>query len=295
MPHTVLPARITFLIGAHKTASTHLQFSLRDAGKALAAHDIALLMPGDVRRALMPLCYRMAEGEAPDALRAEAVSALAHIFPQMPSHLIVSDENILGGTDRKMLLGPQGLYPWSPGRLSRMLALFGCAADRRIAMAIRGQAGFLASAYCEQLHHMPFMPFADFIAGHEPRALSWAQMIGRLLDAAPGLPFLLWRFEDYPGSFARITSALIGPKAAACVRPLAEAQRVGPSARAISEMAKAAARGKQRAMEGVKKRYPRGPDSPGFDPWSAGERTGLAQLYGKDWAVLGADDRLTLV
>ncbi len=285
---------VIVLVGAHKTASTHLQRSLQDAEALLRQRGIGLLVPKFVRREILPLTYRLRDGEVPAALRAQAEAAIRGAVGT-PERLVVMDENIIGGSGAAMLMKGERLYPWAAGRLARLLALMP-EGRRQVGMAIRGQAGFLVSMHAESLHHGAYCGFRDYLGGGRPEALSWAEMVGRLRDAIAPVPVTLWRYEDYPAVFGRVTAAFLGA-AAQSVTARPEPERVGLSAAAITALGAevAAGRGGPETLARLKRAYPKSEARPGPAPWSDEERAALEARYAADLTELASMEGVTLL
>ncbi|MEM6896682.1 MAG: hypothetical protein AAF576_04845, partial [Pseudomonadota bacterium] len=81
----------------------------------------------------------------PEVVRAGADGFLQHHGGDADT-VALMDENILGGTDRKMLLRKTRLYPWAPGRMARLLDLFD-GHDVQLALATRNPATFFPSCW----------------------------------------------------------------------------------------------------------------------------------------------------
>lgn len=272
------PARLTFLPGAHKTASTHIQNSLQEAAPALAEHGIALMMPKITRDLLQPLAYELRDHGASDALRARAARVLADHAPGA-SHLIIMDENILGGTKLHMLFGDGILYPWAQRRLGNLMALFP-RAQIHVGLAIRDLVSFLPSAWSEELSHIPApIPFETFMQGVDAPALRWSELVERLAACAPDR-FFLWRYEDYTRDPAPVFQALLGTQAGLVPR-LKKRFRPGLSAPAAQWLF-AQPDPSRALLKDARRKYPLRKGHAPLDPWPPAARKLLDLAQAED-------------
>ncbi|KZY32523.1 hypothetical protein A3731_22005 [Roseovarius sp. HI0049] len=284
--------RLVFLVGAHKTASSHLQQSLLDAEAALAAHGVALVPPKTVRADLTPVSALVRDGISPE-IGQGAGAAFLSLHGGEARTVLLMDENILGSTDRKMLMRKTRLYPWAHHRLGRILALFP-GHDIEIGLALRSPATFLPSCWSESLHHGPFEPFRRFIKGVDPLSLRWSALADRLHDAAPHARIVAWRYEDYPQVFPFLTTRLLGPDAGPHVTPVDRVMRPGLSAEAAHWLGQQQTPDKETVLS-ARKRFPKKENAPGLDPWTAVDHAAMATAYADDIATLAACSHVELV
>lgn len=291
---TTAPARrrLVFLVGAHKTASSHLQQSLLDAEAALAPHDIALVPPRTVRADLTPVSALVRDGISPE-IGHGAGAAFLPLHAGDAGTVILMDENILGSTDRKMLMRKTRLYPWAHHRLGRIIALFP-GHDIEIGLAVRSPATFLPSCWSESLHHGPYEPFRQFIKGVDPLALSWSALADRLHEASPHARMIVWRYEDYPALFPQLTTRLLGPAASAQVTPVDRVMRPGLSAEAADWLARETSPDKDAVLT-ARKRFPKRDAASGLDPWKPAEHAAMTNAYTADLADLASRPHVELI
>lgn len=288
-------ASLTLLVGAHKTASSHLQNTLLSVRERLAVEGIGLIGPREVRKylsiALQP------EGRSATETTALARAALSHLCPGA-RHIVVMEENLLGLTQRAQLMGPKGLlYPYALGRLRDALAAFG-GAELRLGLAIRNPATFLPSCWSEQLLHGPWQSFRDYVAGTPPAMPRWSALTGRLLQELPALT--LWTYEDYPAVLAQIIDWATGlPGFGATVPPDELRSRPGLSQRAAdllhAKMQADPARDHRVLNRRARWAAPLHAGLPPFAPWSEAERARFDEAYEDDLltlATLGQVHRL---
>ncbi len=278
------------MVGAHKTASTHLQQTLLAARETLAARGVALIGPRAARVHLKPRW----QAETPDPAAAAAV--LHHLCPGA-GHVVILEENILGTTARGFLYGPRGaLYPWGVRRLAAVLALFP-GTSPRVGLAIREQGSHLASCWAEQILHGPWQPFRLYAAGLGPGRPQWSSLARRL--AGPAGELTVWRYEDHRRLLPRVIDWATGlPGLGATLPPAEGLLRAGPSEAAVRflerRMAEDPARDHRLTYRRVRMRWPR-PDHPPFQPWTPAEAAGYAADYAEDLRRLAADPAITLL
>ncbi len=288
--------RIVLHIGAHKTASTHLQLALARARPRLAERGVALFGPDELRRRGLGLpeylAGRLAEHPADDTdnpdLEAHA-ARLRAAFDVSAGRLVLSDENILGNAHNARMIREARFYPQAAERLRALAALLPLAAPATltIALAIRDPASFLTSAYAQRLMSGRIEGFERYLSGLDPAQLSWAEALRRMQTALPDVEWVVWRYEDYPSVAPAALSALLG-EAAELVEPGSNVAHPGMSAAAVAAvMAEADALSAQdeatiRArVAALRAALPKGAN-PAYDPFDDATRTRIQAAHAKD-------------
>lgn len=199
---------LTIHLGAHKTASTHLQQSLRLARDTLEAGGLFLAEPSMLRDdGAIPLAQALAEGPGRDGDKG-CRAALAHLRGACP-HLLISEENILGGTARGKLFSPRGLiYPFAARRVRQVIALAG-GGPATLFLGLRDPAGFLVSAFALQLSFGKERGLADYLGGRNPARLGWAGLVRRLAEIPEVARLVVWRYEDYAALRPQILARML--------------------------------------------------------------------------------------
>lgn len=286
------PRRITLLAGAHKTASSHLQHSLLDAQDVLRDMGIAVIGPKTIRRDLTPFSQLLRDGVSPEVVRAGANGFLDH-HCGAAGQVLLMDENLLGGTDRKMLLRTTRLYPWAPRRVERLLDLLhGHHID--LALAIRNPATFLPSCWSESLRLGGSDDFSAFIQGVDLTKLAWSGFIDRLRDTLPELRLTLWRYEDYCALGPALYAHLLTPEAAQVITHDPKRRRPGLSQKAADWIA-AQANVDKGTVQKARKRFPKTTPQDAFVPWTKAEHDAISKNYDQDVARLHARKDITLL
>lgn len=269
-----------YWLGVHKTGTTFLQACLEASREALAQHCV--------------------DYQSLDAFRTAHTRPLLdlHGTPETPSALLpdrrqlIFDENILGLVQH--VAAPEGLYPEGSWRADEMADHLGLEAPQLV-LGLRGFAGFLPSLYCEALKATPFKPFRRFLRTPLER-LSWQPLVAGLLETFPESPITIYSAEMLRDHETRLLSHLLDIPAEALSRA-DHSERPGFSQRAIDEMIRLHEAGDldRTTVKRLVRVHPRGPGVPGFDPWSAEERSQLDSLYAKDLEALSAWPRVTLL
>ncbi len=185
---------IRLYLGAHKTATTHLQGILIANRDLLAERGVCLSAPQDIRKEWLPLFFKAVkalhkEGCIPDTLAEPLVA-------QRPAHgdWILTEENIVGiPVD---LLHLPGLYPNAAKRLRTLVTLFPKA---RISLhfSLRSYDSFYRSMYSEIVRSRRFVPFDAFYDETAFAQRTWHDTVARFAEVLPQGDIILWRFEDF--------------------------------------------------------------------------------------------------
>jgi hypothetical protein len=196
-------------VGAHKTASTHLQEQLEALRPELAAAGVGMATLDQLRpvRALDLRLRRPKVWLGGVRLRHEIEDRVAQQTPLLP-RMIVSEEDILGNAADP--LAPR-MYPRAGFRV-RALASALLAPDRGgIWLSVRSLDRFLPAAYATALKHGA-LPFDS--EALKTRVLAsppdWSTLVARLLRAAPGVPLTVWNYADYRANTRAIITDLTG-------------------------------------------------------------------------------------
>lgn len=287
---------IALHLGAHKTATTYLQTRLKRHARALATFGVGVPALADLRAGLTPGVAAAAQGSVAGLLarlrvRRMAGDIVADAEARGARRLLLSEENFIGNCARIVARGE--FYPGA-GPALRALARGFRGVEPTLFLAVRGYAGFYASAWGQRLRSGHFRPFdaglrARFLAS--PRG--WPALVGEIRAAFPGARLVLWQYEDFERVEPAVLAHMIGPEAAAELPPLAARPLTGFSQRAVDEIARAAGADgtvERAVVQDCHDRFPKGPFEPAFDPWSEAERAELDLRYAMD--VAGLRDRL---
>ena len=276
-------------IGAHKTATTHLQMRLRRGRAALAATNAAYVGPDDTRGPVQLSSLVEAPGAAPD----EEAGWRARIDAEAEAgrgRLLLSEENLIGVMRPGLLIDRDGrLYPRAGPQLRALFQVL----DRRptsIALAVREPASFLTSAFGMWLQAGGGVLVEDFLRGADPRRSRWTDLAARIFEAT-GTPRLsVWRYEDYPRARNRILARLLGPDRVAAV-PGARRALVGWSQAAYDRLVQdVLGAGPQDSLadlaRAARAAHPRRHGMPRLEVIPEAVRAECAAHYEADWQAL---------
>ena len=200
-------------LGAHKTATTHLQETLAAARRPLAARGLDYIPNPDIRGAkLAPTLWRRRPIArvpilGPSRMR-EAIEAVLEPLRIGPTNVVLSEENIIG-VPHQIFEAPT--YPQLTTSIARLASL-ALQAELVLFLSIRPYDTLLPSAYAEALKHAP--PPEDGFEAVRARAMaappSWFDIVRRIRAAAPAAPLRIWRQEDYRANSRAIMEAFCG-------------------------------------------------------------------------------------
>lgn len=280
-------------LGAHKTASTHLQASLNAASVDLAEAGVRFYGPDYLRKSgrTLPGMFGLTEAAprraAPDQMRFLAKEGCRIVF---------SEENFWGPLTEGNGRIPLPLYPRADDRVAAFAkAVAPVPVD--LFIAIRDPASFVTSAYSQVMMSGHIEPFRAFRAANPFRRIGWAELIGRMSKQSGIRSLTVWRYEDYAAVFDQIIGRMVGRQAAASVAPLARYAHRSLSAVAVKATLAARGTGKGRELAlSARARFPVAPDGSGrFDPYSAEDRAASARLYAAQIAKIAAMPGVTLL
>lgn len=200
-------------IGAHKTATTHVQEILMLMRDRLVADGVDFIANHDVRRSgVAKALNRRRLGFRVPLVRGRMVQGIMadHLDPlrRGPTRMVLSEEKLLGGSQHVFSTPP---YPMA-GRIAGLLDALRSRADVTVYLSIRDFAKQLPSAYVQELKFLPplgggFDALRERVRANPPR---WSGLVERIRTAAPDLPLVIWRQEDYRAHPCEILSILCG-------------------------------------------------------------------------------------
>lgn len=184
-----------FHLGLHKTATTATQNFLHNNSDNLLANDVRYIPLNKMRNEVSPFIYSL------NKQKRRMLFDLLESFPN--KKIILSDENILGGTDE---IKEANLYHYSKNRV----VSFCEEAGRRpvtLFLTLREPASFITSMYCEHLRHSDFITFDDYIRHFDVEKFSYANIFSWLKKLPRNTRAIVIPFEAPPQNNMLATAA----------------------------------------------------------------------------------------
>ena len=272
-------------LGAHKTASTHIQAVLRENGHRLAAAGVRYAPPAEVRRLIGPARRAAARaGFLPSPRAIMAARRMAALAGREP-HLVVADENSLGMCAE--VIETCALYPTAAPRL-RLLRRLAAQRETTAFLAIRDYAAFFAGAHAQAARGGRAAPLSDARrAALAALPRRWTDVVGDIEKALPSVRLTLWRFEDYRALRAVLPEMISGAKD---LKPFRRRSMATPSQAAMAAIFSRAAENANCEISVGDFDYLRSShDGERYMPFSPEERDAMAAAYAEDCERLRAD------
>ncbi|MBE3640526.1 hypothetical protein [Mangrovicoccus algicola] len=276
-------------LGAHKTATTHLQDTLAAHRQALLARDIDYLPVAEAR----PVLRR---NMRPEGLRRKFWSPPVRMLMRRdlerlrrgPATVLLSEEDLLGYTFDQL---GDPLYPRLPG-LPLIRALGQGGAGLHLFLAVRSLDALIPSAYAQMIRALPPEPggFDAVRARLDRQPPTWCDLVARLRDALPGAALTVWRYEDWRSHWRALLDRYVGAPAGPYPELPPPASTLSPSPRAVAE-AEALDRSlpmaaRLREAEAIYARYPAGEAHGRFAPLEPALVARLREAYEADLAEI---------
>ncbi|MFD1911648.1 hypothetical protein [Halodurantibacterium flavum] len=288
--------QIVLHVGAHKTASTHLQHTIRSQGWRLRRQDVTFLGPHMLRGQIIDLEPVARDPGLLPFLRALRMRTGFRRLCKGHKQVFVSDENLLGGTYSLRRVAPVRLYPDGAQRIGRLLRRLGIP-RAKVLLAVRDPATHLVSNYSQRLFAGPFIPFDEYVKATDPLALRWSQVAEEILALPRVEELVIWRMEDYPRLLPQILGIAVTEGVARWMKPLEGARHQGLSARAHEQLAAWAAEGQfpPGAARKAREMFPKSGDVTAYAPLEPELLAQSALAYAEDLRRLEGRPGITLL
>jgi hypothetical protein len=198
---------IAFHIGAHKTATSHLQRSLLLATDDLAAQGVRYYgpdhfrLPGRTISALFGLRERRAKRPPQDQLA---------LMRKGADRIVFSEENFIGTLAHTISRDIEFGYPNANIKIAQLARALDKPID--LFLCVRNPTAMINSVYSQLLRGNKIMPFDDFKAMVPMARGDWADLVTRLRET-PGVGrVVVWAYEDYIAMFGDICDAMLGTR-----------------------------------------------------------------------------------
>ena len=224
---------VAFHIGAHKTATTHLQRSFMLQRAALNKAGVRYYGPDSLRA---PMCgiadlFGVDVGQA--EITPKRTGPEQREFMLKDGHrLVLSEENYIGVLhDREgRILTP--LYPRAQERVAALADAVD-AGPIDVLIGVRNPASFLISSYGQALMGGLRISFDEYLAMNPLSAINWAGLVARISAIPMVGRIVVWQFEEYRWRFHKICGAMMGDDVQMRIKPIPEAVHRGLSAAAV--------------------------------------------------------------
>ena len=269
-------------IGAHKTATTHLQATFIRHRALLAEAGVQFERPDDIR-ALIGSGRRAAAkmGALPSLRRARAMRRLGGL-DRGAIRLLISDENSLGRCSE--IFETKRLYPTARRQLKIWRRLAG-ARGARVYLCVRDYGPFFSGAYVQSIRAAAVhRPSDGDLAALADLPRRWTDVVEDVREALPGARIIAWAFEDYDALKPRLMEMMTGR----ALDPVRRRPMETPSQAAVDayreERPATAKRLERLALD-----HPISANNPKFTLWSPAQQAALSNAYQNDLAALSRD------
>lgn len=289
---------VAFHIGAHKTATSHLQRSLEHSADALA--DVGVRCYGPKNFRLPGRTIRALFGTLPPHKEKQRKRTPREQLERMRKgghRLVLSEENFMGvlNTPRRQMV--ERRYPHAASRISDLAESMGIG-GMDILLGVRQPATFLNSAYCQMLMGGKITPLDSFQRLNPLRSVDWLSLVTDLRRASGVNRLIVWRYEDYGDIFDQISGALVGQTHADLVQPHRKRVHVSLSGKAVSQLQVMQGAGREQveqAAANLAKQYPVSDLFPAFDCYTADVHDDATNGYNAQIEAIDALDGVTLL
>lgn len=280
-------------VGAHKTATSHLQRSLHQAADGLADAGVRYYGPEHLRlpgRSL-PALFGLKAGAARRRTPADQLALLR----KDASRLVLSEENYIGVLHTPRRRAAKVRYPDAGPRITALAGAMDCGGVD-VFLGVRHPATYLNSAYSQMLLGGRVMPMVQFLRLNPISGVDWLDLVQRIRQA-PGVNCLtVWCYEDYADVFGQIACGLVGAAQAELVVPLAKRVHVGLSAAAVAAVQDSPDPDADAPRaNALRKTMPVGPEYPAFDGMPPAAHTAGSDAYAAQIAGIRAMDGVTFL
>ncbi|MHA6347409.1 hypothetical protein [Roseivivax sp. CAU 1761] len=188
--------------GAHFTDEDRIWRGLNRNAPDWRAAGIAVPGPGRYRRLLGDAVHALEhDAPAPEA-REVLLETILSDDPAQVGRMILCNPNFFGFPAGAFAGGRA--YPKAEARIAALRALF-AGDDFALFMGLRNPASFLPAMAAARTSSC-----AELLAGADPLAFRWSDLVARLRSAHPDLPITLWCDEDTPLIWGQVLRELAG-------------------------------------------------------------------------------------
>lgn len=290
------PRSVALHIGAHKTATTHLQRSIVMQKEALIKAGLRFYGPESLRGPKKGLAdiFGLETFKRPTHPTRSREEQREFMFKD-GHRLILSDENFIGVLHNKRgnMLAP--LYPMADERVQDLAEAIGVG-PVDVMIGLRSPATFLTSAYGQLLMGGQLNSFDDYIAKNPLSQVYWPGLVARLRQCAGVGRIVVWQFEEYRWRFHKICAAMMGDHVDMRIKPFPDKVHLGLSAAAVEHiMAHLEGIEASRLVDQARTAYPVSELNPPFAPFDAAEIAAATVDYDQQIADIADIEGVTVL
>jgi hypothetical protein len=293
MTSQTLPSTIVLHLGAHKTASTHLQQAIMAAmpldGVTFAGPRI-LRRPGQSLQERFGFPFDPTDAQVSDLSPADALADLA----DGADRLVLSEETFAGKLQRGWGRIPTPLYFTAPGRVTQFAHIIAKAGGPKIdlCLGLRNPTDYLGSAYSQILNGNRAILPEKYREKNPFSVVDWTDYVMRL-RACPGVGRLtVWRYEEYADVFPEICTAMVGTPD---IAPLPDRIQPRLSEKAVDAILIAKRWTGPEFVQQAAEALPIGPDNPPYDLYDAPTHAASGAFYAGQCATIAAMPDVTFL
>ena len=267
---------VAFHIGAHKTATSHLQRCLLNGSAALAAKGVHYYGPEYFRQPghSINAIFGLRGGSEAKETATQRLKELA----QNGHRVVLCEENFIGPLNDPRGQGLLQRYPDAGPKVAALAEALGQEID--VFLAVRRPTDYLNSGYCQMLLGGNVRPFAAYRDANPATSVDWPAVVAGLRAAKGVVQVTVWRHEDYMQVFDQIAAGLVGQDAAPCVPQIPRKRNVGLSEAAVARLHEEAPLADPKRGYEVRGALPIADDMPRFDGFTTQEHAQSANVYG---------------
>ncbi|MDG1970324.1 MAG: hypothetical protein P8I56_04995 [Paracoccaceae bacterium] len=269
-------------IGAHKTATTHLQATLIKHREQLTEAGVQYERPDHIRSLIGSGRRAAAQSRIVPSVRAGLAGQRLARIDAGKDRLVLSDENSLGQCIE--IFDRERLYPTVRHRMKiwRRLA---AQRDTTIYLSIRNYADFFSGAYVQSIRKAAiYRPDADSLAALARMPRRWPDVIADIRHALPDVRAKIWAYEDYEALSPRLLLETTGM----VLKPVQRRPMATPSIKTVSAF-QAASKPAEQTLDQIAQIHPISEQNPKFSLWSATQTDELSAMYRDDVTRLRND------
>ena len=250
------PVELTLHLGAHKTASTHLQQSIFSYEQQIIEAGVRPYGPDYLRSRgrNIPSLFglsRWTNIKPSQRTPAEQIEFLS----KGDRRIFLTEENFLGALHEGNGKLALPVYREAAERIGDLVGVLD-GVDVRIFLAIRSPDTFLESAYSQTVYNGHFLDPADYIAAHPFPQVDWADVVGQIARVDGVQSVHVWRYEDYAMVFKTLIRRMLRWRLGGIIEPIDRVIHEGLTDRAMAEIMSDKAAGRPVNSAQTRRQFP---------------------------------------